>query len=163
MENKQVDISYTFSSPVGDVFDAWINPVFVPQWFAPHGCTIKFKKLDIRKDGSYHFCISNPKSGDCWVIGTYREIVPMKKIVFTMINANEAGVPIDPTEIGMPADWPGDTLVTVTFSESNGKTTVNLKQTAPEVVAKRTGAFQSWLGMFERLQKTIDVYLIQKP
>lgn len=148
---KEVDISYTYNFPVEIVFDAWVNPDFLPQWFAPNGCSIEFKKLDIREGGTFHSVVRNPAFGDCWCVGTYTEITRPTKLVFSMINADEAGVPIDPSTIGMHKDWPGKTIVTVTFSETMGKTIVNLHQTAPESIARKTGAYQSWLQMFERM------------
>ena len=154
---KQIDISYTYEFPVADVFEAWTNPSYLTQWYAPHGCTIVYKKLDIRVGGAFHSCIHNPEFGDCWCVGRYLEIIPMKKIVYSLINADENGTPIDPTQIGMHPDWPAETTVTVSFTEDNGKTIVNLKQTAPESVAKKTGAFQSWLQMFERMQTFIEL------
>jgi hypothetical protein len=41
--------------------------------------------------------------------------------------------------------------VTVTFVEQHGRTTMTLQQTAPESVAKRTGAYPSWLEMLDRM------------
>lgn len=154
---KQVDISYTYDFPVADVFEAWTNPLFLPQWYAPNGCTIEFKNLDIRVGGSFHSCIHNPEFGDCWCIGTYLEIIPGEKIIYSLINADEKGTPIDPAQAGMHPGWPAETTVTVTFSEVSGKTLVNLKQTAPEHVAKKTGAYQSWLQMFERMQTFVEL------
>lgn len=152
-ENKrQVDITYEFNYPRQSVFEAWTNPVYLPQWFAPEGCSIEFKQLDIKPGGKFHSCIRNPHFGDCWVIGEYKEIVVPDRLVFTMINADEHGSPIDPKTIGMDAEWPGETLVTVTFDETNGKTVVNLKQTVSEAIAKRTGAHPSWIQMLQRLE-----------
>jgi uncharacterized protein YndB with AHSA1/START domain len=158
MENKskQIDLSYTYNYSVAEVFEAWTNPKYLPRWYAPHGCTVEYKKLEIRVGGKFHFCIHSPGFGDCWVIGTYLEIVPKKKIVYTTINADENGTPIDPTKIGMHPDWPRETTVTVTFSETDGKTTINLKQNAPEDVAKKSGAYHSWLEMFENMETFIQ-------
>jgi len=152
-KDKHVDLSYSYNYPVAVVFEAWTNPAWLPQWFAPYGCTIDFKKLEIRIGGSFHSCVHTPEFGDCWCIGTYMEIVPKKKIVFSMINADENGVPSD---IGMHADWPKETLVTVTFSEENGKTIVKLNQTAPERVARKTGAYYGWCQMFERMEMVVE-------
>lgn len=155
-ENKrQVDITYEFSHRRQDVFEAWINPTYLPQWFAPEGCSIEFLKLDIKPGGKFHSCIRNPHFGDCWAIGEYKEIVAPDRLVFTMINADEHGNPIDPKTIGMDPEWPGETLVTVTFSEADGKTIVNLRQTVPEAIAKRTGAHPSWIQMLRRLEHLV--------
>ena len=154
---KEVDITYTLDYPREVVFNAWTDPAFLPEWFAPHGCSIKFEKLDIREGGFFHSCISNPKFGDCWCIGEYLEIKAPEKIIHTMINADENGKPIDPASIGMDAEWPGETLVTITFSEIvKGKTTINLKQTVSEALAKKTGAHPSWIQMFERMESYIS-------
>jgi hypothetical protein len=56
----------------------------------------------------------------------------------------------------MDAEWPGETLVSITFSESNGKTTIILKQSVSESVAKKTGAHPSWIQMLERCEIIIS-------
>ena len=48
-------------------------------------------------------------------------------------------------------DWPRETVVTVTFAEHAGQTTLTLHQTVRESLAKRTGAHPSWIEMFDRL------------
>lgn len=61
-DNKpgHVEISYTFNAPRKLVFQAWTNPAYLKQWFAPKGCTIEFKKLEIKINGAFHSCIHNP-------------------------------------------------------------------------------------------------------
>lgn len=155
LSRKDVDIIYRLNFRREVVFKAWTDPDSLSQWFAPKGCTVHFKKLDLRQGGSFHCCISNPEFGDCWSIGTYLEIRSPEKIVFTMINADENGNPIDPSSIGMDPQWPGKTTVMVTFEEDNGRTTINLKQTVSEILAKKTGAHPSWISMFDRMQSLI--------
>lgn len=155
-KTSEVDITYTFKHPRTLVFSAWTNADYLSQWFAPHGCSLRIRKLEVRKGGSFHYCISNPAFGDCWCIGVYQEIKAPEKIVYTLINADENGNRVDPTSIGMDPEWPGETLVTITFSESDGITTVRLRQTVSEVIAKRTGAHPSWIQMLERLETVIS-------
>lgn len=152
VKNDEVFIEETFNASVERVFEAWTNPKKLMKWYAPDGCTIHFKEIEIEKGGKYHSCISNPQYGDCWCIGEYKEIVPSSKIVFTMINADKNGNPIDPTEIGMDADWPGETLVTVTLTEENGRTKLQLRQTVSQKLAQKTGAYPSWLQMLDKMK-----------
>lgn len=156
MESKvkagEVFIEETFNAGIERVFMAWIDPEKLIKWYAPDGCTIRFKKIETEKGGKYHSCISSPQHGDCWCIGEYLEIEPFAKIVFTMINADENGVPINPAETGMDAEWPGETLVTVTFTEENGTTRLQLRQTVSQKLAQKTGAYPSWLEMLGHLQ-----------
>lgn len=156
MENtakaNEVFIEEIINAPVEKVFGAWTDPEKLAKWYAPGGCTIQFKKLEIFQGGTYHSCISNPRYGDCWCIGEYREIVRNTRIVFTMINADENGKAVNPAEIGMDAAWPGETLVTVTFSEADGKTKLQLRQTVSQALAQKTGAYPSWLEMLDNMR-----------
>ncbi|KIX20209.1 ATPase [Flavobacterium sp. 316] len=156
MENSiktdEVFIEETFNASIEKVFEAWTDPEKLMKWYAPDGCTIIFKKIEVENGGKYHSCISNPQYGDCWCIGEYKEVIPHSKIVFTMINADENGNPINPTEIGMDSNWPGRTLVTVTLTEENGKTKLQLRQTVSQELAKKTGAYPSWLQMLNNMQ-----------
>ncbi|WP_448702546.1 SRPBCC domain-containing protein [Mucilaginibacter sp. AW1-3] len=156
INNQEVFIEQTFNASVERVFNAWADPEKLMKWFAPDGCTIVFKKIEIETGGQFHSCISNPQFGDCWCIGEYKEIIPNKKIVFTMINADEDGNPINPADIGMDPDWPGSTLVTVTFAEDNGKTKLQLRQTVSQELAQKTGAYPSWLQMLNKMQALLN-------
>lgn len=160
MENNvnqnEVFIEQTLNARPEKVFKAWTDPAKLAKWYAPDGCTVHFKKINIEPGGKYHSCISNPQHGDCWCIGEYKEVVPDSKIVFTMINADENGDPVNPAEIGMDADWPGQTLVTVTFEEENGKTKMRLRQTVSQELAKKTGAYPSWLQMLNNMQTMLN-------
>ncbi|MCV9927866.1 SRPBCC domain-containing protein [Flavobacterium sp. LS1R49] len=161
MENRvnknEVFIEETFNASPEKVFSAWTDPEKLMKWYAPDGCTIHFKKIKVETGGEFHSCISNPQFGDCWCIGKYKEILPNTKIVFTLINADENGNPIDPVKMGMDANWPGETLVTVTLKEENGKTKLQLRQTVSQEIAKKTGAYPSWLQMLNNLQTMFNL------
>jgi len=156
VNNNEVFIEETFNASLEKVFSAWTDSEKLMKWYAPDGCTIHFKKIEIETGGQFHSCISNPQFGDCWCIGEYKEVVPNTKLVFTLINADENGNPINPVEIGMNPDWPGETLVTVTFKEENGKTKLQLRQTVSQDLAKKTGAYPSWLQMLNNLQTMLN-------
>ncbi|MEC3965844.1 SRPBCC domain-containing protein [Flagellimonas halotolerans] len=159
MENSvktdEIFIEKIFNASIESVFQAWTDPEKLMKWYAPDGCTIAFKKLEIEKGGTYHSCISNPQYGDCWCIGEYKEVIPNSKITFTVINADENGNPINPAEMGMDPDWPGNTVVTVTLTEENGKTKLQLRQTVSQELAKKTGAYPSWLQMLDNMQELL--------
>ncbi|SHL38607.1 Uncharacterized conserved protein YndB, AHSA1/START domain [Chitinophaga jiangningensis] len=156
VQTNEVFIEETFNASIDRVFSAWTDPEKLIRWYAPDGCTIRYKTLDIKPGGKFHSCISNPIHGDCWCIGEYLEIVPNRKIVFTLINADENGQPINPVDIGMDADWPGETKVTVTFSEDKGATTLQLRQTVSQSLATKTGAYPSWLQMLSHMRKIVE-------
>lgn len=155
--DKEVCIIKVFNADRERVFKAWTEPELLKQWFAPEGCTISYTEIDIRIGGRYHSCIDNPEFGKCWCIGEYKEIIAPEKIVFTMINADENGKPIDPSTIGMDKDWPGETLVTITLTENHGQTTLTLRQTVSESLARKTGAYPSWLQMLTQINDILNL------
>lgn len=154
--NNEVFIEETFNASPEKVFSAWTDPEKFAQWYAPDGCTVMFKQINIETGGRFHSCISNPQFGDCWATGEYKEVSPNTKIVYSLINADENGNPINPTDIGMDPDWPWETLVTVTFSEENGKTKLQLRQTVSLELAKKTGAYPSWLQMLNNMRTVLN-------
>jgi uncharacterized protein YndB with AHSA1/START domain len=152
---NEVLITHVFNAPGALVFKAWTDPAYLKEWFAPDGCSIHFNKIDVREGGSFHSCISNPAYPDCWCIGKYLEIKTPERIVFSMAVADEEGNLLGPAEAGMDPDWPAETIVTVTFIEKDGKTTITLHQTVAESLAKRTGAHPSWIKMLVRLENML--------
>src|SRR5450631_276493 len=96
VNDKEVFIEKTFNASPEKVFSAWTDPEKLMKCYAPDGCTVHFSKIKIETGGQFHLCISNPQFGDCWAIGEYKEVLPNTKIVFTLINADEKGNPINP-------------------------------------------------------------------
>jgi uncharacterized protein YndB with AHSA1/START domain len=125
--NDEVFIAHTFNASAEKVFNAWTSPEKLMQWYALDGCTVKFKNIRVETGGRFHSCISNPQFGDCWAIGEYKEVLPNTKIVFTLINADE-----------------------------NGKTRLQLHQTVSMELAKRTGAYPSWIQMLNKMQTILQ-------
>lgn len=152
---NMVLIERGFDAPRDLVFKAWTDPAHLARWFAPRGCTIRFATLEIRPGGRFHSCIHNPDFGECWCVGVYREIVAPERIVFTMATADAHGNLSTPVAVGHAADWPAETIVTVTFTEEGGKTKLVLHQNVLASIAKRTGAYPSWLQMLDRLEEQV--------
>jgi uncharacterized protein YndB with AHSA1/START domain len=147
----EVFIERVFAAPRELVFRAWTDPKQLAAWFAPNGCTIEYRQLDVRTGGSFHSCIHTPDGKECWCIGVYREVVPPERIVMTMEIAGAEGNAIDAKAAGMDPEWPSETVVTITFAESPAGTKLTLHQSVSESLAKRTGAHPSWLQMLDRL------------
>jgi len=154
--DNEVHITHIFNAPRELVFRAWTDPDQLVKWYAPYGCTIHFSKIEARNGGTFLSCISNPQFGDCWGKGVYTEVVFPERIEFSMIVSDENGNTVEPTEAGMDPDWPLETKVIITFSELDGMTRLTLHQTVSQNLAKKTGAYPSWIQMFERLEELIN-------
>ncbi|MCW3061659.1 MAG: hypothetical protein JWQ02_3480 [Capsulimonas sp.] len=154
-DTREIVITRVFDAPRSLVYTAWTDPDQLKRWYAPNGCTMEIVKFDFHVGGGLHLCIHNPKFGDCWCAGVFQEIVVPERLVYTLSFADKQGNFMEPAEMGMKANWPRETTVTVTFVEQDGKTTVTLHQTVLESLAKQTGAYPSWLEMLDRLNELV--------
>lgn len=144
-------ITHLFDAPRELVFDAWTDPAHLQHWYAPDGCDIVFKSIDVRVGGRFHSVVQDPVHGECWITGEYLEVNAPERLVFTMELCNEEGIPVSATEAGKSKDWPPAIMTTITFESLGEQTKLTLHQTVPVAEAKKTGAYQSWFSMFDRL------------
>ena len=73
--------------------------------------------------------LRSPDGQDYWGSGVYRELVPRERIVCTDSFADAGGNPVPLSHSAMSDDHPEETLVTVTFLEREGRTSVTLRHT----------------------------------
>ena len=154
--NKELLITHLFDAPRELVFKAWTEPEQLKHWYAPEGCAIEFKTIEAKVDGGFHFVIKDPVHGDCWVKGRYIEVIEPEKLVFSMILSNPNGDSVTAVDPGKSEDWPEAQVTTVTFTSVSNQTKITLHQTVDEAEAKKTGAYQSWFSMFDKLQALLN-------
>lgn len=152
---KELLIIHLFDAPRNTVFQAWTDPEKLKVWYAPDGCTIEYRHIEVRPGGSFHSCIHDPTYGDCWITGKYLEVSAPEKLVFTMVLSDENGNDVRSAAAGKPEDWPEQLLTTVTFEPVAQQTKVTIHQTVAEEEAKKTGAYQSWIKMFNKLDQLL--------
>jgi uncharacterized protein YndB with AHSA1/START domain len=150
--DRQVFIERMFDAPRELVFNAWSDPAILERWYAPHGCTIAIHEWDFREGGAIRTEIRSPDGHACRCGGTFGRIVVPERIVFDLGIVNEQGEPAEPASLGMDPDWPRSTTIDATFEAVGARTRLTLRQNVSEALAKRTGAYPSWLQMFERLE-----------
>lgn len=125
VKHKTVLIKRTFNLPVEKVWKAWTEPEVYKKWWGPHAFTCTYCEIDLRVGGTY---LSNMKSKDgkeMFGTGTYKEIIPNKKLVMTDNFSDEKGNIIDPPE-EMKGDWSKELIVTVELQDKDGKTDFSL-------------------------------------
>lgn len=150
-DKKELLITHLFDASPERVFEAWTDAEQLKQWYAPDGCSIEFKALEVVKGGRFHSCIHDPVHGECWITGTYTEIIAPHKLVFTMVLSDPEGNDVSAASAGKDEDWPEALLTTVTFEAVGNQTKATIHQTVLEEEAKKTGAYQSWIKMFNKL------------
>ena len=152
---KELFITHLFDAPREIVFRAWTDPEQLKHWYAPDGCTIEFKSINVTTGGTFHSCIHDPVHGDCWIKGAYLEITFPEKLVFSMVLSDEQGTSVSSVDAGKPEEWPEALVTTVTFESLGKQTKLSLHQSVSEEEAKKTGAYQSWIKMFNKLNALI--------
>lgn len=155
-DQKELLITHLFDAPQEVVFSAWTDAEQLKHWYAPDGCTIEFKSIDVRQGGKFHSCIYDPIHGECWIIGTYLEVISPNKLVFTMVLSDENGRTASTQEAGKSENWPEEILTTVTFEPIGNQTKATIHQKVSEEEAKKTGAYQSWVKMFNKLNHLLN-------
>ncbi|MET3878804.1 SRPBCC domain-containing protein [Chitinophaga sp. OAE865] len=155
IQKEDLLITHLFNAPRELVFNAWTDPEHLQHWYAPDGCTIEFKSIDVKVGGRFHSVVYDPVHGECWIRGVYQEIKFPEKLVFTMELSNEQGIPVGANEAGKPEDWPPAIITTVIFESLGEQTKLTLHQTVAEAEARKTGAYQSWFSMFDRLNALV--------
>ena len=86
-------VTRRYSVPAGRVFDAWLNPVVARLWlFATASRPLARVEIDAHVNGS--FCFVDRRDGDDLTeyVGEYIEIVPPRRLVFTLSAAKYAYV-----------------------------------------------------------------------
>jgi uncharacterized protein YndB with AHSA1/START domain len=152
-ESKELVLTRVFDAPRELVFQAWTEPEHLKRWWGPNGFTLPYCTVDLRPGGAIHFCMRSPDGFEIWSKGIYREIVPPERFVSTNYFSDEQGNKLTPGHYGMP-DWPTEMLMTVTFEEKDGKTTMTVRQVSATDVLPEAGkkdAERGWGESFDRL------------
>ena len=151
-EQNVLVIERVFNAPVDRVWDAWTDPEKMKIWTGPKGFTAPVIKQDFRVGGKYLTCMQAPDGQRFWSTGVYKEIIEHEKIVATDSFADEDGNVVNPTDIGMPADFPREMLLTVLFEAlPDGNTKLTIRQEGmPASIAK--DAHADWNGSLDKLE-----------
>jgi len=145
--DRELTITRTFNAPPRIVFDAWTNAELVKRWWAPVslGVTIVSCEADVRVGGRYRYVLKPPKSEAFAFSGTYREVTPYSRLVYTTFFEPGLTPPKDESEAA---------VVTVTFEEDGDRTHLVARELYPskEVL---DGAIAT--GMEVGLRETMDL------
>ena len=114
----------TVNAPARLVFEAWTKAELFQRWWVPKsfGLTLLSCEMDVRVGGQYRLVFPHEDS-TMEFFGTYLEVTPHARLVWTSEEGDG-----------------GNTITTVTFDESAGKTLVVLHDLYPSKEAVDTGS-----------------------
>lgn len=152
-ENELV-ITRVLDAPREQVWKAWTDPEQVKKWWGPKGFTAPSIKSDLRVDGTYLYCMRSPDGQEYWSTGTYREIVPMERIVVTDSFADEEGNVVPASHYGM-SDFPLETQLTVTFEDHDGGTKLTIRHAGMPAGEMGQQAEAGWNQSLDKLADSL--------
>ena len=139
-ESFVLEIARRFKAPRAAVFRAWTEPEALAQWMGPEGTQARDVTLDLRVGGGYSLVIDGKDGGAHALSGTYKEISPPERLVFTFVWGQG-----DLKDLEM--------LVTVSFAELEGGTLMTLVQERVPSESARQAHEGGWTGSLKRLER----------
>lgn len=153
-------IERVFDASLERVWRAWSDPEQLKRWWGPKDFTAPSITLDFKEGGKYLFCmrgvaVPGGEPQDFWSTGTYKEIVPMSRIVWTDSFADPEGNIVPSSYYHMPVDLPLEMIVTIAFeSLPDGKTKLTLVHEGMPAVPD-TGAKEGWNQSLDKLAESL--------
>lgn len=113
---RELVAARTVDGPVRLVFEAWTKPELLKQWWVPKssGLTLLSCETDVRTGGTYRLEFAFGAAATMVFFGTYLEVSPCSRLVWTNEEVGGAGQ-----------------VTTVTFEEFGGNTLVVMHELYP--------------------------------
>jgi uncharacterized protein YndB with AHSA1/START domain len=145
---QELQITRVFDAPRELVWKAWTDPDQMREWFGPRDFVARNLTAEARPGGRWRNCLHSDgftdtagewRTADLWQGGEYLEVVEPERLVFTFHWDEGTGLPEH------------DTVITITFVENKGKTTMNFHQTFFVTEEDRDGHMKGWNSSFDKL------------
>jgi uncharacterized protein YndB with AHSA1/START domain len=137
---RELVVTRTFNAPARIVFEAWTRPELFRLWWLPKsmGMSLRSCEMDVRTGGKYRLVFEPDGMA---FFGTYLEVTPQSRIVWTNEEGGEGG-----------------SVTTVTFEDKGGQTLLVLNElyaSKEALDAAGTGAADSMVETFAQLDELL--------
>ena len=141
--DREVVVTRTVDAPARLVFEAWTTADLFKQWWVPKsmGMTLRSCELDVRVGGGYRLVFGDDPANTMAFFGTYLEVVPSSRLVWTNEESGDAGP-----------------VTTLSLDEQDGKTLIVLTERYPTkeaLDAAGTGAQDAMHETFGQLDELL--------
>lgn len=145
-KSNELKLTRIYDAPIEAVWDAWADPEQAAQWWGPRGYTITTHSKDLRPGGTWRYTMYGPDGVEYANVTQYLEVEKHSKLVYDH-GGNDERKPLF--------------RVTVLFSESNGKTKMDMTMSWPTPEAaeqartfiKKAGGESTWDRLAEYLEE----------
>lgn len=139
MTDLSLTVERTIRAAQEDVFNAWLSPDMLRRFMTPGpAISVPVATCDPQVGGRFEI-VMKAESGEISHAGTYHEIVPHERIVFTW----ESPFSVD------------DSIVTITFATVDGGTHITLTQVRFENEEMRDNHRGGWTQILASLDEAL--------
>jgi uncharacterized protein YndB with AHSA1/START domain len=149
--DRDLVLSLLLDAPRAAIWRCWTEPELMLQWFAPLPWTTSKVEADLRPGGANLIVMRSPEGKDFPNRGTYLEIVPYEKLVFTDAYLGD----------WQPSEKAFFTAI-LTFADEGGKTrytaTARHWTVEDKELHDKMGFHEGWTvcaGQLEKLARTL--------
>jgi len=135
----ELRIGRVFNAPKTMVFEAWTKAEYVAKWFTPAPLATPICEVDLRPGGVFHLVMRLPDGTEFPMRAAFTEVIPNERIVFA------GNVHDDVTAV-----------TTVTFTEREGKTTMDVHQVYSRESDATRGAEAGWTQTLKQLAEVVE-------
>lgn len=135
----ELTLTRIFDAPRALVFRMWAGE-HMRRWSCPSGFTITHAEGDAMQGGDFRVCMRETGGAEHWLAGTYLEVTPPERLVFTHAWEDGGG------------GRSPDTTVTVRLEEvEGGRTKLTLHQAFFGTSEMRDGHAAGWSESLDKL------------
>ena len=141
--DRELTISRLINAPVSLVYEVFIAPDHIKNWWGPNGFTNTIFKMEVRSGGKWEYIMHGPDGRDYKNRNIFREVEKNKKIVFDHVS--------EPTH-----------TTTIIFTEQGAHTllTFHLLFKTPEEKENTVKVFKADVGLIQNIDK-LEAYLLR--
>jgi uncharacterized protein YndB with AHSA1/START domain len=138
---RVVRLERTFAAPAEAVFDAWTSPEVMRRWLHPGAdWATPEAEVDLRVGGRIRVVMRRPDGSEIESQGEFTLIERPHRLVMTWTFGDEPS---------------NEQLIELTFTESEGSTTVLLVNSAISTDERRDAQEWGWKGCFDQLERAL--------
>jgi len=144
---RDLVITRTFDAPPRIVFEAWTKSELLKRWWVPKAAPMSLLSCDVdaRVGGKYRFVFAFPNAEPVAFFGTYLEVAPPSRLVWTNEESEDGAV------------------TTLTFEEKDGRTLLVMHERYPSKEALdrsiegMEGGLPEQFAQLDELLPTLDL------
>ncbi len=85
--DRELRISRLLHAPIDLVWEVWTNADHIKNWWGPDGFTNTIHEMDMQEGGEWNLIMHGPDGTDYKNKSVFREVVPMKHIIYDHVSA----------------------------------------------------------------------------